>query len=117
MLDLIKRMIQDKKDYKEQMARVAALPEDYRFVFDKIQGYLWIHAAGDGHDMLKLQYELIDLFETSAAEGKQVLNVTGDDVVAFCDELLRDVKTWADGQRKKINRDIAKKFGKSGDSQ
>lgn len=117
MLDLIKRMIKDKKEYKEQMARVAALPEDYRFVFDKIQGYLWSFAAGDGHDMLKLQYELIDLFETSAAEGKQVLDVTGEDVVAFCDELLRDVKKWTDGQRKKLNRDIERKFGKGGEYQ
>ena len=39
MIDFIKKMIKDKKEYKEQLSRVEKLPEDYRFVFEKIQGY------------------------------------------------------------------------------
>lgn len=62
--------------------------------------------------MLKIQYDLIDLFESSAAEGKHVLDVTGEDVVGFCDELLRDTKKWTDNFRKKLNRDIMNKYGK-----
>lgn len=116
MLELIKKMIRDKKEYKEQMARVEALPEDYRFVFKKIQGYMWNFAGGDGSDMLKTQYGLIELFEASAADGKHVLDVTGEDVVGFCDELLRDTKQWADNSRKKLNRDIMNKFGRGNDS-
>lgn len=116
MLEFIKKMIGDKKEYREQMARVEALPEDYRFVFKKIQGYLWNFAGGDGSEMLKTQYELIELFETSVADGKHVLEVTGEDVVGFCDELLRDTKKWTDNYRKKLNRDIMDKFGKAEDS-
>lgn len=112
MLELIKKMIGDKKEYREQMARVEALPEDYRFVFEKIQGYLWSFAGGDGSDMLKLQYELIELFEISAADGKQVLDVTGEDVAGFCDELLHDTKKWTDHYRKRLNRNIRNKVGK-----
>jgi DNA-binding ferritin-like protein (Dps family) len=116
VLELIRKMIGDKKEYKEQMARVEALPEDYRFVFKKIQGYMWNFASGDGSDMLKIQYELIELFESSAADGKRVLDVTGDDVVGFCDELLRDTKKWTDNYRKKLNRDMMNKFGKESGS-
>ena len=29
------------------MARVAALPEDYQFVFKKIQNYMWNFSAGN----------------------------------------------------------------------
>ncbi|HAX53738.1 MAG TPA: hypothetical protein DCX82_17695, partial [Lachnospiraceae bacterium] len=29
------------------------------------------------------------------AEGKSVLDITGEDVAAFCDELLRNAKTYA----------------------
>ena len=112
MLDFIKKIMGDKKEYREQMARVQALPEDYRFVFDKIQGYLWQFATGDGMEMLKVQYGLIDLFEESAADGKHVLDVTGRDVVAFCDELLCDTKTWRDQVRNKLSRELADKFGK-----
>lgn len=112
MRNIIKKIIEDKKEYKNQMARVAALPEEYRFVFDKIQKYMWSFAGGDGSDMLKIQYELIELFESSAADGKHVLDVTGKDVVGFCDEFLRDAKMWTDKYRQKLNCDMMKKFGK-----
>lgn len=112
MIKLIKKMIGDKKEYREQMARVEALPEEYKFVFKKIQGYMWNFAGGDGSDMLKTQYELIELFEASAADGRHVLDMTGKDVVGFCDELLRGTKMWTDNFRQKLNRDIMKKFGK-----
>ncbi len=116
MLEFIKQMIGDKKEYREQMARVEALPEDYRFVFEKIQGYMWSFAGGDGSDMLKTQHELIELFEESAADGKHVLGVTGEDVVGFCDEFLHDTKKWNDNIRNRLNRDMMNKFGRGNDS-
>lgn len=103
MLDFINKLIGDKKEYKEQMARVAALPEDYRFVYEKIQNYMWSFAGGSGMGMLKTQYELIDLFEEGVAENKRVLDVTGEDVAGFCDELICGNKLWIDRQREKIN--------------
>ncbi|MFL0195007.1 DUF1048 domain-containing protein [Clostridium sp. WILCCON 0269] len=116
MLGFFKKMAGDKKEYKQQMARVKALPEDYQFVFEKIQKYMWNFAAGEGYDMLKIQYELIDLFEAGAVEGKKVLEITGEDVAAFCDELLRNAKTYTENWREKLNYDIIKKFGKENDS-
>lgn len=111
----IKKIIESKREYKQQMARVEALPKDYQYVFKKIQGHMWNFAAGDGYDMLKLHYELIDLFEAGAAEGKQVLEITGEDVAEFCDELLRNARTYTENWREKLNRDIMKKFGKEND--
>lgn len=112
MFEIFKKMVGDKKEYKQMMKRVEALPGDYQFVFEKMQGYMWKYAAGDGYDMLKVQYELIDLFEAGAADGKQVLEVTGKDVAAFCDELLRNAKTYTEGWREELNRSIMKKLGK-----
>jgi DNA-binding ferritin-like protein (Dps family) len=111
MLELIKKMIGDKKEYREQMARVEALPEDYRFVFEKIHGYMWSFAGGDGSDMLRTQHDLIELFEAGAADGKHILDVTGEDVAGFCDEFMRDMKKWTDDYRKKLNRGMMNKFG------
>ncbi len=102
MFELIKKMVEVKKEYKDQMARVAALPKDYRFVFEKMQGYMWQFAGGDGMDMLKTQYDLIALFESGAAEGRHVLHITGKDVAAFCDELTVDTKKWQDSFRSKL---------------
>jgi DNA-binding ferritin-like protein (Dps family) len=116
MLELFKKIVGDKQEYKQQMARVEMLPRDYQFVYKKIQAYMWNFAAGNGYDMLKIHYELIDLFEAGAAEGKQVLEITGEDVAAFCDELLRNAKTYTENWREKLNRDILNKFGKGNDS-
>ncbi len=112
MLNFINKLMGDKKEYKEQMARVAALPEEYRFVYEKIQNYMWSFAGGSGMDMLKTQYELIDLFEESVAQHMHVLDVTGEDVAGFCDELIRGNKLWIDSQRKKLNLGIKNKFEK-----
>lgn len=112
MIKFIQRMIDDKKEYKEQMARVETLPEDYKFVFLKIHDYIWSFASGDGSDMLKAQQQLIELFEVSALDGKHVLEVTGEDVAGFCDELIQDVKKWTDHYRKKLNRSMASKMNK-----
>ena len=63
--------------------------------------------------MLQVHYGLIELFESGAAEGKTVLEITGEDVAAFCDDLLRSVSTYTENWREKLNRDVMNKLGKS----
>ncbi|MDR0499831.1 MAG: DUF1048 domain-containing protein [Coriobacteriales bacterium] len=106
----IKKIVADKKEYRQQMQRVDALPEEYRFVFKQIQKHMWNFAGGDGMDMLKIHYDLIDLFESAAADGKRVLEVTGNDVAGFCDELLKNARTYTEDWRLKLNKSIHKKL-------
>ncbi|MEK3806394.1 DUF1048 domain-containing protein [Bacillus sp. FSL H8-0547] len=113
MMDWFRKMIGDKKEYRTMMARVEALPEDYQFVFKKIQHYMWGFSSGSGMDMLHIQYELIELFEGGAAEGRQVLEITGEDVAAFADELVANAKTYAAKQRENLNQSIMKQLGKN----
>ncbi|MDR2610697.1 MAG: DUF1048 domain-containing protein [Clostridiales Family XIII bacterium] len=109
----IKKIAGEKREYKRQMTRVEALPEDYRYVFKKIQNHMWKFASGSGYDMLDVHYDLIELFEEGAAAGKPVLEVTGEDVAAFCDELLRNARTYNEDWRAALNRDIRDKLEKS----
>lgn len=112
----LKNLKQDKREYKEQVARVKALPEEYEFVYEKITRYMWgFSGGGDGYDMLAVQAGLLELFETSAADGKGVLEVTGEDVAAFADELLRNARTYAENQRTKLNREILGKLKGKGE--
>ena len=108
----IKKIIRSKQEYKQQMARVENLPEDYQYVFKKIQKHMWMFAAGAGYDMIKIHYDLIELFEEGAANGKHVLEITGEDVASFCDELLRNTSTYTENWREALNRDIQKKLGR-----
>ena len=106
----IKRMIEEKKAYKQQMQRVNALPADYQYVFKKIQGYTWQFVAGAGYDMMELHWGLLELFEEGASEGKPVLEVTGEDVAGFVDELLKNTRTNTEDWRAKLNREIHDKI-------
>ena len=95
-----KQVAQEKREYREAMDRVKALPEDYRYVYDKIQHYMWSHVAGDGMDMTVVLADLVDLFEQGA----------GEDVAAFCDDLLVNAKTYAGTKQDALNNAIKKKL-------
>lgn len=108
----IKNMMDEKRKYRQQMARVKALPNDYQYVFKKIQEHMWSNVTGSGYDMMELQYGLLDLFEESVANGKSVLEVTGEDVAGFVDELLKNTKTYENKWKDKMNKDIHRKIGR-----
>ena len=116
---IIKLIIGDmeaKRGYKQMMKRVDALPEDYRFTFRKIQKYVNTTGAGIGSDGgITLFVDLIDFFEASAAEGKRVLDVIGNDVDAFVDELAGATASYTEYLRETMNKDIMEKFNKEGD--
>lgn len=109
----IKRMFQKKREYKQFMARVEQLPADYVFVFKKIQTYMWQFAAGAGYDMMALQQDLVELFESGAASGKDVLEITGSDVAGFVEELLKNTRTYTEDWKKKFNLEIQNELKKS----
>ncbi|MEG0614821.1 MAG: DUF1048 domain-containing protein [Oscillospiraceae bacterium] len=112
-LESLKTIKADKAEYRAHLARIEALPQDYKLVYSKITAYMWsLSGGGDGYDMLKLQADLVELFESGASSSKGVLEITGDDVAAFADELLKSVKTYAENCREKLNREIHEKIGK-----
>ena len=99
--------------WRAHMARVKALPQDYQIVYKEIQNYLFKVGPvelTDGTDFLStdLLSGIIDLFEEGAALGKGVLEVTGSDVAAFCDDLIKDSKTFADILQESIDQEVNK---------
>lgn len=104
----INKMLKEKREYKNQMKRVEVLPDDYRFVYKKIQANMWQFVSGSGYDMMKVQCDLIDLFEQGAADGKNVLEITGEDVADFVEELLKAARTRTEDWKNKLNEDILK---------
>lgn len=112
----IKRVAHEKREFNRMQARANALPQDYRYVYHKIQHFMWgnswRYTGGDDIDLTPIFAGLLDLFETGAAEGKRVLDVTGEDVAAFCEGLLQVTNTDTGKQREPLNRDILNKLGK-----
>jgi DNA-binding ferritin-like protein (Dps family) len=110
MDNFLKKILGDKKEWRRMEARAQALPSDYRIVYGEIKKYMWKFTAGDGMDIVAILRDLLDLFETGAADGKRALEVTGEDVAGFCDELLRNAKTYTENWHAALNRDVMDKL-------
>jgi DNA-binding ferritin-like protein (Dps family) len=92
----IQDIIEGKKEWRAHVARVKALPKEYQIVYKEIQKYLFKVGPVELAEGTKLLSGIVDLFEEGTVNGKGVLEVTGGDVAAFCDDLIKDSKTYAD---------------------
>jgi len=91
----IQDIIEGKRQVRAHVARVKALPPDYQIVYKEMQRYLFKVgpiAVADG----RMLSGIVDFFEEGAAAGKGVLALIGNDVAAFCDDLVKDSRACAD---------------------
>ena len=88
-------IIEGKRQWRAHVARVKALPPDYQMVYKEIQRYLFKVGPADLADG-RLLTGIVDFFEEGAADGKGVLELIGNDVAAFCDDLVKGSRTNAD---------------------
>ncbi|KLU60948.1 hypothetical protein CEB3_c25180 [Peptococcaceae bacterium CEB3] len=58
---------------------------------------------------------IVDLLEEGAALGKSVLEATGSDVAAFCDDLIKDLRTYADIYQESVDQKVYKAIKKDTD--
>jgi DNA-binding ferritin-like protein (Dps family) len=82
----IRDVIEGKRQWRAHMTRVKALPPDYQIVYKEIQRYFFKVGSIDLPDGPLLP-GIVDFFEEGVAAGKGVLELTGNDVAAFCDDL------------------------------
>jgi DNA-binding ferritin-like protein (Dps family) len=111
----IQEIIEGKKEWRAHMARVKALPQDYQIVYNEIQKYLFKVGPVELSDGIGLLSGIIDLFEEGVSLGKSVLEVTGSDVATFCDDLIKDSKTYADIYKESANKEVVRAMKKAMD--
>lgn len=98
----IQDIIQGKKQWRAHMARVKALPPDYEIVYKEIQRY-YFKVGPIGLADGSLLTGLLEFFEEGVAAGTGVLELIGDDVAAFADELIKDSRTFAEVYQESIS--------------
>lgn len=98
----IQDIIEGKKQWRAHAARVKALPPDYQIVYQEMQRYLFKVGPIDLADG-DLLAGIVDFFSEGAAAGKGVLELIGNDVAAFCDDLIKDSRTFADVYQESIS--------------
>lgn len=100
IIDTITGNMDEKRRYRDNEKRAKALPAPYASAYVSIRNYLWSTSGITNIDPL---IALVDLLEETAAQGKTVTEVTGTDVAAFADELVRGEHTYKDKLRQKLN--------------
>ncbi|WP_461213573.1 DUF1048 domain-containing protein [Lacticaseibacillus sp. GG6-2] len=82
-------VMDSKREWRAFQARVKALPQDYRIVYQAIQKYWFKVASGAGVPLTAVGFtQLLTLLEAGAARHEDVLALTGDDIAAFADGFL-----------------------------
>lgn len=98
--------LNEKKKYRDNEKRAKALSGEYADAYKDIKHYLW---NTSGILTIEPLVSLVDMLEEAAADGKHVVDVTGPDVAAFADELVRGEMSYKDQQSKKLNDKLNKK--------
>ena len=91
----IQDIIEGKRKLRAHMARVKALPPDYQIAYKEIQRYFFKVGTIDLPDGPLLS-GIVDFFEEGVAAGQGILELIGNDVAAFCDDLVKSSRSYAD---------------------
>ena len=107
--DLAAKLIGDKRRWRANRARIAALPAPYRTAADGLVRYLLSTGPSDGDALMTMLEDLADLLEQSAADGTPVREVFGDDPVEFAAAFQRNYgeSGWAGREQRRLTESIA----------
>lgn len=98
--------LEQKKQYKQSMARIDALPGAYRSTAKALHRY--ILASGtvtDGDTIITMFGDFADLWEQAAADGTSVRDIVGEDPSEFAETFAQAYAGthWIDKERKRLN--------------
>jgi len=105
IIDTIIGDLSEKKDYRENEKRAKALPTEYLEAYKNIKQYIFATAGILSMEPLKV---LVDVLEEAAANNRSVTEVTGPNVAAFADELVKGEKSYRNQQSDKLNAKLRK---------
>lgn len=109
----IKKIMEDKKEFKLYKKRISELPEDYKNAMEGIEVYMF-STCGNESTVMEILYGTLEMFEENVAEGKKVTDIIGNDLGAFCEDINKAFpgSNWIDNYKKKIQKRINKKMDK-----
>jgi len=101
--------LDQKKQYRQDKARIDALPEPYGASAKAMHRYL-MYSAGvvDGETLITMFTDLADLWERAATDGTPLREIVGDDPVEFAEAFAQAYsgKQWLDKERARLTKTI-----------
>ena len=94
--------LEQKKQYKQDKARIDSLPEPYGSAAQAMHRYLMYYGGvTDGETLLSMFGDLADLWERAAADGTPVREIVGEDPADFAENFAQAYggRQWIDKER------------------
>lgn len=114
--------LEQKKQYKQHMARIEALPKAYADAVKALNRYFMYYGViSDGDTLTTMIGDHTDLWERAAVDGISVRDVVGNDPIEFAEAFVRAYvhKEWIDKERLRLTKaiDAAAGGGADGDGE
>jgi DNA-binding ferritin-like protein (Dps family) len=107
-IEVLTGPLEQKKQYRQATARIAALPAPYRDAAKAIGRYVMYYSGTtDGDTLTTMIGDHADLWER-AADGTPVREIVGDDPVGFAEEFAAAYSGthWIDKERARLTKAI-----------
>lgn len=101
--------LEQKKQYKQDKARIDALPGPYATAAKALHRYLMYYGGiTDGDTLITMLGDLADLWERAAADGTPVRDIVGEDPVEFAEAFAQAYTgtQWIDKERARLTTAI-----------
>jgi len=108
-IEILTGSLEQKKQYRQDKARIDALPEPYGSAAKAMHRYL-MYAGGitDGETLITMFGDFADLWERAAVDETPVRDIVGDDPVEFAESFAQAYagKQWIDKERARLTQAI-----------
>jgi DNA-binding ferritin-like protein (Dps family) len=101
--------LEQKKQYKQDKARIDGLPEPYATAAKAMHRYfIYYGGVTDGELLVTMLGDLADLWERAAIDGTPVRDIVGDDPVEFAETFAEAYSgtQWIDKERQRLTQAI-----------
>jgi DNA-binding ferritin-like protein (Dps family) len=105
--EILTGSLEQKKQYRQDTARIDALPEPYKSAAKAMNRYtLYQSGVTDGETTVTILTGIADLWERAAIDGTPVRDIVGDDPVTFAEDfaLAYGGKQWIDKERARLTK-------------
>ena len=116
-IEAVTGSLEQKKQYKQDKARIEALPEPYATAATAMHRYLMYYGGvTDGDTLMTMFGDLADLWERAAIDGTPVRAIVGEDPVEFAETFAQAYsgRQWIDKERERLRQAINTAAGDSG---
>ncbi|MFB7249101.1 DUF1048 domain-containing protein [Microbacterium sp. NPDC056234] len=114
-IEMVTGPLEQKKQYKQDKARMEALPEPYRTAATAMNRYFMYYGGiTSGDTLIQMFTDLVDLWERAAVDGTPVQDIIGDDPVDFTETFAKSYqgKEWIDKERARLTKAFDEAIGK-----